>query len=138
MRLPVTGRRKLLRGLALASVGVVGWQAFDGTGVGAALAQGAARPNPDQALQMLLAGNARYVATAFSGADRSIERRVAVAGGRAPFAAILSCADSRVPPELVFDAGLGDLFVVRVAGNVTAPAILGSIEYAVEHLHVPW
>lgn len=54
-----------------------------------------------------------------------------------PFACVLACADSRVPPEMVFDTGLGDLFVVRVAGNIVDDAVLGSLEYAVEHLHVP-
>jgi carbonic anhydrase len=60
-----------------------------------------------------------------------------LAKGQAPFALVLTCADSRVAPELVFDQGLGDLFVLRVAGNISEPAVLGSIEYALEHLHTP-
>src|SRR5207248_7711581 len=60
-----------------------------------------------------------------------------LAKGQHPFAVVLTCADSRVAPELVFDQGLGDLFVLRVAGNITDPFTLGSIEYAVEHVHTP-
>ena len=69
--------------------------------------------------------------------DIGADRRAVLAKGQYPFAVVLACADSRVAPELIFDQGLGDLFVVRVAGNLTDPFILGSIEYAVEHLHTP-
>ena len=62
-------------------------------------------------------------------------RRKELETGQHPFAVILSCADSRVPPELLFDQGLGDMFVIRVAGNVLDDVVLGSIEYAVEHLN---
>jgi len=61
------------------------------------------------------------------------EKREALSGGQQPYAVILSCSDSRVPPEIIFDKTLGEIFVVRVAGNVTSPVILGSIEYAAEH-----
>ena len=64
-------------------------------------------------------------------------RRRALRAGQSPFAGILGCSDSRVPPELIFDLGLGDLFVIRVAGNSTGRAVLGSMEYAVSHLGVP-
>lgn len=60
-----------------------------------------------------------------------------MAKGQKPFAVIVSCSDSRLPPELIFDQGLGDLFVVRVAGNVLGPVAMGSVEYGVEHLHAP-
>jgi len=60
-----------------------------------------------------------------------------LAQGQAPYATILGCSDSRVPPELVFDAGFGELFVVRVAGNVLGPPILGTLQYAATHLHTP-
>ena len=93
--------------------------------------------SPDDALKMLLDGNARYVAAKAEHPAQSAERRMEVAKGQHPFAAILGCADSRVPPELLFDRGLGDLFVVRVAGNIADDAAIGSIEYAVEHLHAP-
>ncbi len=65
-----------------------------------------------------------------------MERRLQVAEGQHPFAAILCCSDSRVPPEILFDQGLGDLFVTRVAGNVVDDELIGSLEYAVEHLGV--
>jgi carbonic anhydrase len=87
---------------------------------------------PDQALDLLLAGNARFVEGHAAGHDL-VARREQVAGEQHPFAVVLSCSDSRVPSELVFDQGLGDLFVCRVAGNVLNPIVLGSIEYAVSH-----
>lgn len=65
------------------------------------------------------------------------ERRLALIGGQKPYAVILSCSDSRVPPEIIFDSGLGEIFVVRVAGNIPDPIVLGSIEYAAEHLDTP-
>ena len=93
---------------------------------------------PDQAVTRLLRGNARFVAGRLDHPHQSARRRRAVsASGQQPFAIILSCADSRVPPEIIFDQGLGDLFVIRVAGNVLDDVILGTIEYAVEHLHTP-
>ena len=91
----------------------------------------------DQALAKLVTGNRRYVRTAFQRPNQSLTRRAEVAKGQKPFAVILSCSDSRVPPEIVFDQGLGDLFVIRVAGNVIDDDILGSIEYAIEHLGSP-
>ena len=88
------------------------------------------------ALQRLMNGNLRFVANYLQSPGQHPERREQVAEGQHPFAAILCCADSRVPPEIVFDQGLGDLFVVRVAGNVADDEIIGSLEYAVEHLGV--
>jgi carbonic anhydrase len=85
---------------------------------------------PDEALDLLLAGNARFVQGHAAGHDL-VARREQVAGEQHPFAVVLSCSDSRVPSELVFDQTLGDLFVCRVAGNVLDPIVLGSIEYAV-------
>lgn len=90
----------------------------------------------EAALETLLRGNERFVKGRMSPKDILSERSKLVAGQK-PYAIILACADSRVPPELVFDESLGRIFVIRVAGNVVDPAILGSIEYAVEHLHVP-
>src|ERR1700751_2922714 len=89
----------------------------------------------DQALATLMQGNQRYAQNKEEHPDETLGRRKALESAQHPFAVILSCADSRVPPELVFDQGLGDLFVMRVAGNVAAADELGSIEYAVEHLH---
>ena len=89
---------------------------------------------PHDAMTRLMAGNARFVAYNEQHPDESAARRRALTGGQHPFAVILGCSDSRVPPELLFDEGLGDLFVIRVAGNVVDDDILASIEYAVEHL----
>lgn len=90
-----------------------------------------------EALNRLRAGNQRFSTELRSVAKiPTASHRMHLAEGQSPFAAILSCADSRVPSEMVFDQGLGDLFVVRVAGNVVAPSLVGSLEYAVEILGV--
>jgi carbonic anhydrase len=96
----------------------------------------AASPEPAQVLAALKEGNARFVKGAPLHPHETTARRTELAGGQHPGAAILGCADSRVPPEVVFDEGLGDLFVVRLAGNVAGPLDVGSLEYAVEHLGV--
>lgn len=90
-----------------------------------------------EALARLKAGNARFASDASSPQSIDRARRVVLAGGQAPFATVLSCADSRVPPEIVFNTGLGDLFVVRAAGEVVDRSVLASVEYAVEHVHTP-
>ena len=90
-----------------------------------------------EALQKLMDGNKRFVEGYLAKKDLSIEKRKELAKGQKPFATVLACSDSRVPPELLFDQGLGDIFVVRVAGNVVDPISLGSIEYAAEHLGAP-
>src|SRR5439155_1280302 len=90
-----------------------------------------------QALERLKAGNTRFAADKSNPKNIGKDRRAVLAKGQHPFAVVLTCADSRVAPELVFDQGLGDLFVLRVAGNIADPFVLGSIEYAVEHLHTP-
>ncbi|SDF74156.1 carbonic anhydrase [Sporomusa acidovorans] len=89
-----------------------------------------------QALEQLIAGNRRYVSEKYAKADIGIKKRSELAQGQEPFAIILGCSDSRIPPEIVFDQGLGQLFVVRTAGQVVDAVVLGSIEYAVEHLDV--
>lgn len=91
-------------------------------------------PGPDTVLRELMMGNKRYVTDKADHPNQRAARRTEVAQAQHPSAVILGCADSRVPPEVVFDKGLGDLFVVRVAGNVVNDSVLGSIEYAVEHL----
>lgn len=91
----------------------------------------------DQALAQLLAGNERYSADHLKHPHQHRKDRLAVEPAQHPFATILSCSDSRVPPEVVFDEGLGDLFVVRNAGNIVNDTVIGSIEYAVEHLGTP-
>ncbi len=90
--------------------------------------------NINRALERLIAGNQRYVTGQLIHHHQSGIRMRAIAAAQHPFAIILGCADSRVPPEIIFDQGLGDLFVIRVAGNILDDAILGSIEYAVEEL----
>ncbi len=84
-------------------------------------------------LARLRSGNLRFVAEVRNhDAPPSRDRRIELAAGQAPFAAILGCSDSRVPVEIVFDQGLGDLFVIRVAGNIVAPSQVGSVEFAAE------
>lgn len=92
---------------------------------------------PDDAIRRLADGNARFAAGAPERPNQSVARRCETfADGQHPFAAVLACADSRVPVELVFDAGIGDLFVVRVAGNVADTDEVGTLEYGVEHLGI--
>ena len=116
--------------LLLALLGSLAWNdALIAADPGAAL-------SPEEALKRLKEGQARYQTGQPVHPGQSLERRKTLAGGQKPIAAFLACADSRVPVELVFDQGLGDLFVVRVAGNSAGVDELGSIEYAVEHLGV--
>ena len=86
-------------------------------------------------LERLLQGNERYVKDALEHPNRTSERREAVVSKQQPFAIIVGCADSRVSPEIIFDQGVGDLFVVRIAGNVIGPIELASIEYSAIYLH---
>ena len=89
-----------------------------------------------EALERLRSGNRRFVSEVRSRDSIATRaRRVEVAAGQEPFAIILGCADSRVPAEIVFDQGLGDLFVIRVAGNIVAPSQIGSVEFAAERYH---
>ncbi|MCL2789704.1 MAG: carbonic anhydrase [Desulfobulbus sp.] len=90
-----------------------------------------------EALEALLAGNKRFVSGNLERPNHCEESRKELVAGQSPIAVVLACADSRVPPVDVFDQGLGDLFVLRVAGNLINDHILGSIEYAVAHLHTP-
>jgi carbonic anhydrase len=93
--------------------------------------------NADQALKLLLDGNKRFVNGNRSYPHQDSRRIQDLAQGQYPWATILSCSDSRVPPEHIFDVGLGDLFIVRVAGNICGEIEIGSLEYAVEHLRTP-
>jgi carbonic anhydrase len=92
---------------------------------------------PDSVLEMLMVGNQRFITHQAQHPHQSIARMQEIAKGQHPIATVLSCADSRVPAELLFDTGLGDLFNVRVAGNIVTPEVLGSLEYAVELLGTP-
>lgn len=122
-------RRALLR---LCATGVAG------LGAGAARASAAAdRKDPDAVLQDLIEGNRRFALGKTEGPRRRPDDFSALAAGQRPEAIIVSCADSRVPPEILFDQGVGDLFVVRIAGNVVAASgalVKGSIEYGVAEL----
>jgi carbonic anhydrase len=92
----------------------------------------------DEALQKLMDGNRHYVDQQMTNQKMSSQGvRESLAKGQKPYAIILSCSDSRVPPEIIFDKGLGEIFVVRVAGNIPDPIVIGSIEYAAEHLGSP-
>lgn len=90
----------------------------------------------EEALEKLKAGNKNFVTDKLVGQLQDSSRRKSLTGGQNPFAIILSCADSRVVPELAFDTGLGEIFVIRVAGNVANTSSTASIEYAVAHLGV--
>src|SRR6267142_2060587 len=91
---------------------------------------------PAEAISKLKEGNGRYTSGNLQHPGQTTERRTELSKIQHPFAVIVSCSDSRVPPEIVFDQGLGDLFIFRVAGNVIDDHGLGSIEYAVDHLNV--
>lgn len=90
-----------------------------------------------KALELLKEGNARFVSNTLVTKDHYEEERLKLSNGQHPFAVVLCCSDSRVVPEILFDQRLGDLFVIRNAGNVVDDDVLGSIEYAVEHLESP-
>jgi carbonic anhydrase len=107
-----------------------------GVAAGTARAQDT-RPTADAVLADLKAGNAHHVAKHYQRPNQTTARQKALASGQNPHCAILTCADSRVPPEIVFDKGLGDLFDVRVAGNVAGDDELASLEYAAEHFDLP-
>jgi carbonic anhydrase len=93
--------------------------------------------NPDQALARLKAGAERFTSGGVQRPDQDTTYRATLSKGQHPFATVLSCVDSRVPPEIVFDQGLGDLFVTRTAGQVVDHAVLGSIQYGVAELKIP-
>jgi carbonic anhydrase len=91
-----------------------------------------------EALERLREGNRRFASDMESGNNSASQRRrLELAAGQEPFAIILGCSDSRVPAELIFDQGLGDLFVIRVAGNIVAPSQIGSVEYAADRFGTP-
>jgi carbonic anhydrase len=92
---------------------------------------------PSEAWRELVAGNTRFVSDESKHPNQNVDRRKSLAAAQVPFAALFGCADSRLSAEIIFDVGLGDLFVVRNAGQVIAETILGSLEYAVEVLKVP-
>jgi carbonic anhydrase len=91
----------------------------------------------DSVLAELKSGNEHHVAHRYLHPHQTLDRQRELVSGQHPHAEILSCSDSRVPPEIIFDQGLGDLFIIRVAGNVASDTEIGSLEYGAEHLHIP-
>jgi len=96
-----------------------------------------ARYTADEALLRLVAGNERFIRGEARFPTVQKEILADLARGQHPYATIIGCSDSRVPPELVFDAGFGELFIVRVAGNVISPEVMGTLQYAAVHLRTP-
>lgn len=135
-RRPLSRRAVLRSGLGLSGAVLAASTGIAAVGEAASATVSLASPKtPEEALSRLLAGNARFSRGKARNPGRGNARRVRTAQGQKPYAAVLTCADSRVPPELVFDEGLGDLFTVRVAGNTATDAVvIGSIEYAVAEL----
>jgi carbonic anhydrase len=156
---PVTSRRRFLTtalhttlvagagGAALSACAASDTSSDQGTAPApAAQTIGTNPPNPpspppvvdgNQALRRLLDGNARFVADREENLDEGVARRVAVSKGQQPFATVIGCVDSRVPIELIFDQGLGDLVVVRSAGEALDHSVTGSLEFGVAELHTP-
>jgi carbonic anhydrase len=132
---PAPSRRGFLK-----SAGIIGGGLALGAGVGKVMVKPAAaavRPKTAKEISdALLEGNRRFVANASTHPNLGWDVRTKQAEKQTPFAAVLACADSRVAPELVFDQGIGDLFVVRVAGNIASADTVASLAYAVEHLGV--
>src|SRR5215470_7062197 len=95
------------------------------------------RPSADEALKRLVEGNKRFLCGKARAAAFRRETLADLAKGQRPYATILGCSDSRVPPEWVFDTGLGELFVIRVAGNILSPEVAGSLQYAGSYLETP-
>jgi len=122
-------RRHLCCGAAVTAAAVASVRASHAAECTAFTSESQQALSPAEAVQRLRDGNARFVAGQMMNCDL-IEQVHATAGGQAPFAAVLGCIDSRVPPELVFDQGVGDLFVARIAGNFANTDIMGSLEFA--------
>ncbi|MFZ4538573.1 carbonic anhydrase [Propionivibrio sp.] len=99
--------------------------------------QGSLQYSADEALARLKDGNLRFIRGEARFPTLQSEVLAELAKGQQPFATILGCSDSRVPPEFIFDSGFGELFVIRVAGNVLGPSIFGTLQYASLHLHTP-
>ena len=126
-------RREMLTGVAAAGAGLMISSKRANAAPAAKHAERAVVP-PDEAIALLRKGNKRYVSMQrLANPGVGPDARRPLTRGQWPYATIVSCSDSRVPPELIFDEGLGRLFIIRVAGNIVTPALLGSIEYATLH-----
>ena len=131
-------RRRFLQGVGTSVGGLAGAAVMPEAMTDAFAASPPSTPSmtPDAALERLAAGNKRFVNGNLRHPRRDGKRRAALAEGQAPYAVVLGCADSRVPPEVVYDEGLGVIFAVRIAGNTAQdPLVVGSIEYAIA---IPW
>ncbi len=124
------GRRTFLRGVGLSGLGLAATACGAQSGQPAPVAEVPAA-SPDEAIQRLVEGNQRFVSGQVRHPNLTSARLAEVSQGQKPFACVLGCADSRVSPELIFDRGLGDIFVVRSAGNIADPVAVGSLEYGV-------
>src|SRR5262245_64437150 len=134
-RLVRPGRRRILQGLLTGTAGVASTYLFGAVVPRSVSAQ--ANMTPDAAITELVAGNQRFAANQLTSIQHDLEvLKNRTAEKQEPFAAVLACADSRVPVELVFDQPIGQIFVTRVAGNVVSPEIIASLEYAVAVLGV--
>ncbi len=130
------GRRDLVKGMIAAGIGSLG----AGLGWGRSAQAADLNPSsldPDAALKRLIDGNQRFMQHKPNHPDQTLVRMQEISQSQHPFVTVLSCADSRVAAEIVFDEGLGDIFDVRIAGNVVTPEALGSIEYAAILLGTP-
>jgi carbonic anhydrase len=135
------GRRAALKGLGISGalwvsemMGVTGQQRFALAAAPDTAIATTKTIKADSALQRLMEGNQRFISQKRTYPHQSLERLQELAHDQKPFAVILGCADSRVPVEMLFDAGVGDIFDIRVAGNIVTPEVLGSLEYAVAML----
>ena len=122
------GRRDLLQLMVMTGAAAIGWPILPAQ---------AATNSGEESWQRLLAGNQRFIQQTAQASHQLPQRWQETAQTQEPFAIVLSCADARVPPEILFDVGIGDLFDVRIAGNIVTPEVLGSIEYAAVELGTP-
>lgn len=123
-------RRTLIAGgVAAATVALAGCATTSAAPLAADSPSPARPTTPEAAFQRLMDGNARWVSGDLQHPDRDPSRREFVAQKQVPFGSVLSCIDSRVPPELLFDTGLGDLYVMRTGGEAVGPVVTGSVEY---------
>ncbi|MFF5212937.1 carbonic anhydrase [Streptosporangium sp. NPDC000396] len=133
MSIPVdgSGRRTLLAGaVSLAGAYLAGYSSAEAVNKAAPTpTTGPSPDSPKAAYERLIEGNKRWVSGALQHPDRDPTRRELLAAKQQPYGVVLSCIDSRVPPELVFDTGLGDLFVMRTGGQAVGPVVIGSVEY---------
>lgn len=137
MMRPKINRRQLLNLGAISSIGLLCQGLRKHPAEAATLPSKDLLADPDAALQALIEGNQRFSQHHPTYPHQAQKRLQEVSGAQHPFATVLSCADSRVPVEILFDQGVGDIFDVRVAGNIVTPEVMGSLEYAIELLETP-